>query len=80
MFKAIETQSITRHRNEMMIPKLRKTIAAVSWRRKEERSKNEMESKGLRTWWRSLMLSTAANWSLTGVGTKGKERHVAAVG
>lgn len=40
MFKTIQAPSITRHRKEKMIPKLRNTMAAVSWRRnKREKCK-----------------------------------------
>lgn len=41
MFKTIQTPSIMRHRKEVTIPKLRNTIAAVSWRRNKEKRVNE---------------------------------------
>lgn len=40
MVSTMQTPSITRHRKEEMIPKLRNTIAAVSWRKKKSINNN----------------------------------------
>lgn len=41
IFKAMQTPSITKHTEETTIPKLRKTMAAVSWRRSKGENTNE---------------------------------------
>lgn len=38
MFKTIQAPSTTRHMKEVTIPKLRNTIAAVSWRGTKEKA------------------------------------------
>lgn len=43
MLKTIQTPSISRHRNEATVPKLRNTIADVSWRKEEKEEEKEKE-------------------------------------
>ncbi len=42
MFNTIQTPSISRHTKEKMTPKLRNTMAAVSWRRDKEEKGRKM--------------------------------------